>query len=76
MKSHQARCSCGQLRVTTKGEPIRVSVFHCYACQHRTGSIFGVQARFNESNVDIAGRNKQYLNDGGNKWKIHIRINL
>jgi hypothetical protein len=41
-----ACCSCGQLQVTTTGEPVRISVCHCLACQRRTGSAFGVQARF------------------------------
>jgi hypothetical protein len=37
------------------GDPIRVSVCHCLACQQRTGSAFGVQARFDGSQVEIAG---------------------
>jgi hypothetical protein len=41
-----ASCSCGQLRVVAEGAPFRVSVCHCRACQRRTGSAFGVQARW------------------------------
>ena len=38
-----------------EGEPIRVSVCHCLACQQRTGSAFGVQARFSRDRVRITG---------------------
>jgi hypothetical protein len=41
-----ATCSCGQLRGVVEGEPVRVSICHCSACQKRTGSAFGVQARW------------------------------
>jgi hypothetical protein len=46
MNTRTASCSCGQLTVVTAGDPIRVSVCHCLACQRRTGSVFGAQARF------------------------------
>lgn len=41
-----ASCNCGQLSLSVSGDPIRVSVCHCNACQKRTGSAFGVQARY------------------------------
>ena len=34
---------------------------HCLACQQRTGSVFGVQARFSEDQVRIEGRSTEYL---------------
>ena len=46
MTARRASCCCGQLTVDCTGEPIRVSMCHCLACQQRTGSAFGVQARF------------------------------
>ena len=42
----EAHCSCGQLRLTCEGEPVRISICHCLECQRRTGSVFGTQARF------------------------------
>jgi hypothetical protein len=65
----QAACSCGQLTVETTGEPLRISVCHCLDCQRRTGSAFGVQARFDRSNVKIAGRSSRYTRtaDSGNR---------
>jgi hypothetical protein len=67
MTTREASCSCGQLRVTTEGEPIRVSICHCLACQRRTGSAFGVQARFHPDNVRIEGRHTEYtrISDDG-----------
>lgn len=68
-KTRLAACSCGQLSATTTGEPIRVSVCHCLACQRRTGSVFAAQARFAEENVRLQGQSKQYVrvSDDGNR---------
>lgn len=74
MTTRQATCSCGQLVVTTEGEPIRISMCHCLACQRRTGSAFGVQARFLIDNVGIEGRSTQYVRtaDSGNRTTFHF----
>lgn len=63
-----ASCSCGQLKVRTQGEPVRVSVCHCLACQRRTGSVFGAQARFPREAAEITGASKEYvrIGDDGN----------
>jgi hypothetical protein len=61
MSEREAQCSCGQLRVATRGDPIRVSVCHCFACQRRTGSAFGTQARFARADVAIFGRASEYV---------------
>jgi hypothetical protein len=57
----EASCSCGQLRLAVEGEPVRVSVCHCLACQQRTGSAFGYQARFPAENVEISGRTTEWM---------------
>jgi hypothetical protein len=59
--TREASCTCGQLRATVEGDPVRVSVCHCLACQRRTGSVFGVQARFEESQVRVEGRSTEYV---------------
>jgi hypothetical protein len=61
MLTREASCSCGQLRLVADGEPVRVSVCHCLACQRRTGSAFGFQARFARERVHIAGDSRQYV---------------
>ncbi len=58
--TRHAACSCGQLKVAVEGDPVRVSVCHCLACQQRTGSAFGVQARFTRDQVRIEGRSTAY----------------
>ena len=61
MVSHDAACSCGQLSLVAEGDPVRVSMCHCLACQRRTGSAFGIQARFPAEQVQIAGRSSEYV---------------
>jgi hypothetical protein len=57
----RAECSCGQLHLEAEGDPIRISVCHCLACQRRTGSAFGAQARFPAERVRITGRHTEYV---------------
>jgi hypothetical protein len=64
MPTHHATCSCGQLRVTCEGEPVRVSICHCLACQRRTGSVFGAQARFPRTQVRIEGQSTAWSRPG------------
>ncbi len=63
MATHEAFCSCGQLRVAVSGDPVRVSVCHCLACQRRTGSAFGYQARFLRAGAAVTGRSRQWTRD-------------
>ncbi len=56
MATREAACHCGQLHLDVKGDPIRVSMCHCLACQRRTGSAFGIQARFTTDQVNVVGR--------------------
>ena len=61
---HHARCGCGALELTARGEPIRVSVCHCLDCQRRTGSVFGVQARFPADRVETSGESATWARTG------------
>lgn len=74
MNTRRASCGCGQLVVACVGEPIRVSICHCYACQKRTGSAFGAQARFTNENVSIEGRSTEYVRTGdeGGTLRFHF----
>lgn len=40
-KMRKASCVCGQFSLMIRGDPVRISMCHCYACQQRTGSVFG-----------------------------------
>jgi hypothetical protein len=64
MTTRLAACSCGQLTATVEGDPIRVSVCHCLACQRRTGSVFGAQARFARANVRFSGEGREFVRTG------------
>jgi hypothetical protein len=74
MATRDAACSCGQLHLTTEGDPIRISMCHCLACQRRTGSAFGIQARFTSDRVQIAGRYSDYvrISDDGEEATFHF----
>jgi hypothetical protein len=61
MATRRASCSCGQLTVEVEGNPVRVSICHCLACQRRTGSAFGMQARWPREQVRIEGDATEYV---------------
>ncbi len=74
MTRRTASCSCGKLTATTTGDPLRISICHCLACQRRTGSTFGTQARFHQDQVTISGASKEYLRtgDSGSTIRFHF----
>jgi len=64
MAGRVASCSCGQLRLTCEGEPVRISICHCLECQKRTGAVFATQARFPSECVTIEGRATRWTRVG------------
>jgi hypothetical protein len=72
--SRIASCSCGQLQARVAGDPVRVSVCHCLACQRRTGSVFGAQARFPREAVTVTGTSTEYLRVGDEGGKATFRF--
>jgi hypothetical protein len=74
MTSRRASCCCGQLHLSCEGEPIRVSICHCLACQQRTGSVFGTQARYHRDRVTIEGRATEYVRIGDEGNEIIFRF--
>ena len=69
-----AACSCGQLTAEVRGDPVRISICHCLACQRRTGSPFGEQARYPRAQVTIAGRSTTWsrVGDEGGGATFHF----
>ncbi|MBP7704385.1 MAG: GFA family protein [Caulobacter sp.] len=59
-----ATCSCGQLSIACEGEPVRVSVCHCLACQRRTGSAFGSAAFFPKDQATASGDSRTWERKG------------
>ncbi|HUL80808.1 MAG TPA: GFA family protein [Gammaproteobacteria bacterium] len=74
MGMRTASCSCGQLTATAVGDPIRVSICHCLACQRRTGSVFGAQARFPATSVTINGESREYVRTGDSGGRAHFHF--
>jgi len=74
MSNRLASCTCGQLTARVIGEPVRISVCHCLACQRRTGSIFGEQARFPRDQVTTSGAATKYVRvgDEGGRATFHF----
>ncbi len=72
--SRIAACSCGQLTAVVRGEPVRISVCHCLACQRRTGSVFGAQARFARADVVVSGESSSWVRtgDSGGRAEFHF----
>jgi len=75
MRIRHATCGCGQLRLTCEGEPVRISMCHCLECQRRTGSAFGVQARFARDRVTkIEGRTAQFSRVADSGKRVDFRF--
>ena len=74
MNTRIAACSWGQLTATVAGEPARVSVCHCLACQRRTGSVFGAQARFAGEQVSVSGKASEYIRVGDDGSHTRFRF--
>ena len=53
---------------------MRISVCHCLACQRRTGSAFGVQARFPSERVRAAGEAAIYERRGDSGGAARFRF--
>lgn len=69
-----ASCSCAQLTAVVSGDPVRVSICHCLACQRRTGSVFGAQARFRREGLEVRGESSTYVRvgDSGGSATFHF----
>ena len=69
MQERVATCRCGRVQAVCVGEPVRVSVCHCLACQRRSGSAFAAQARWPEAQVTLTGVTKTWVRvaDSGHK---------
>ncbi|MFC5547967.1 GFA family protein [Massilia aerilata] len=64
MSTRFASCSCGQLSAQVSGDPVRVSICHCLACQRRSGGPFAQQARYPRENVRISGNSSAWFRAG------------
>ena len=65
-----ATCSCGQLSITSSGEPSLVALCHCLACQKRTGSTYGIAAFFPREAISKNGTAKQFTRQSDSGYEI------
>jgi len=70
----RGRCACGELRITCRGNPAKISVCHCAACKRRTGSAFGVAAFFSREQIQPEGEERTFLRvtDDGDEIVFHF----
>ena len=74
MSHRLASCCCGQLTARVTGEPVRVSICHCLACQRRSGSVFAEQARFHRADVSTSGTSTVFVRTGDEGTRAHFHF--
>ena len=74
MTTRCAACSCGKLQIVCEGEPVRISMCHCLACQRRTGSVFGGQAWFAQQQTTISGNSTQFTRQSAAGRSVSFRF--
>ncbi len=68
-RERTARCGCGNLTVTTSGEPSEVHACSCLNCQRESGSAFTYGAIYPEAAVSIAGERRVWRrNVDSGRW--------
>ena len=74
MTARHATCSCGHLRLTIEGEPVRISMCHCLECQRRTGAVISNQARFPREQITFVGKATAWTRtaESGNTLTFHF----
>ena len=65
-----ASCVCGSLRIACAGEPAKVSLCHCLACQKRTGSTYGIAAFFSRDDALVEGPSKSYTRQSDSGFPV------
>jgi hypothetical protein len=68
------QCHCGSLRVIATGEPERVYLCHCEACQRRTGTAFHFGASFPKERVRLDGERKIFERDADSGYRIRFHF--
>ncbi len=68
-RKRTASCGCGNLTVTTSGEPSEVYACSCLNCQRESGSAFSYGAIYPETAVSIAGERRVWRRHGDSgRW--------
>ena len=70
-----AKCLCGQLQITTEGEPFRVFACSCTECQRSTGAVLATNTYFsNKKILSKTGTAKTFemTRDSGRKVTLYF----
>ena len=60
MKAFSGSCLCGQVRVSVRGEPLRVGICHCTDCRQESGSAFTFYGIWPTPQFEHAGDTAQF----------------
>ena len=74
MMERIGQCHCGSLRVIATGEPDRVYLCHCKACQRRTGTAFHFGATYPKQQVRLDGERNIYERDADSGYRIRFHF--
>ncbi|UTS91805.1 GFA family protein [Rhizobium anhuiense] len=66
----RAQCSCGGLTVTLSQQARLVVACHCFDCQRRTGSPFGVGVFYPSDSVAVSGSQREFNRSAASGGKI------
>lgn len=70
-----ASCLCGAFKIRTKGDPVRVNMCNCNACQRRSGSAFQLGAIFKDSQIiEMSGETRTYSRPAKQGRTIDLRL--
>ena len=65
-----AQCRCGALKLKLKEPPKLTVACHCFACQRRTGSLFGVGAFYAIDTVETSGAATEFVQVGDSGRRV------
>jgi hypothetical protein len=60
MNLFSGKCLCGQVRVSVRGEPLRVGICHCTNCRQESGSAFTFYAVWPAHQFEHAGETSDF----------------
>ena len=70
MSQRLAECHCGSVRLRCEGEPAKVSICCCIACQRRTGSVFSAAVFFKRERVSVTGKTQTYARPSASGFQV------
>ena len=68
------QCHCGSLRVVAMGDPERVDLCHCKACQCRPGTAFHLGATYLKARVRLEGDRQIYEREADTGYRIRFHF--